>query len=262
MPRHFYPMIFTALVSLALGNLAMAQQAPKPHKALFVYGGWNGHAPEKFRDMLVPWLQSEGFEVMVTDKLDVYTNKEVMESMDLIVQIRTMDNTVTPPQVMGLMKAVENGVGLAGWHGGLADAFRNQPRYEYMVGGAWGEHPGNDGIKYRVNIIDHEDPITKGLNDFDVVSEQYYMLVDPNNKVLATTTFEGKHDPWVKGAVMPVAWEKMFGKGRVFYTSLGHQPEVYNTPDALTLLKRGILWASRSKYETTPDLVTPKYPSK
>ena len=251
-----------ALVWFACSCCSSAFAQGKPHKAIFVYGGWPGHAPERYRDLLVPWLKSEGFDVTVTDSLDIYADKEAMAQTDLIVQIRTMDKTITIAQLQGLMKAVENGAGLAGWHGGLADAFRDQPRYEYMVGGSWGEHPGNDGIPYRVNITDHNDPITKGLADFDVVSEQYYMLVDPNNKVLATTTFNGEHDSWVKGAVMPVAWEKMYGKGRVFYTSLGHQPEVFNVPEAFTLLKRGILWASRSKYDTTPNLVTPKYPSK
>jgi hypothetical protein len=153
-------------------------------------------------------------------------------------------------------------VGIAGWHGGLGDAFRRAPRYQYMIGGQWVEHPGNDGVRYRVNITDHEDPITAGLEDFDVVSEQYYMHVDPNNKVLATTTFDGKHDNWVKDAVMPVAWKRKYGEGRVFYTSLGHKSKVFETPEALTILKRGILWASRSKYEKTPDLISPRYPAR
>jgi uncharacterized protein len=128
-----------------------------------------------------------------------------------------------------------------------------------MIGGQWVEHPGNDGVRYRVNITDADDPVMAGLEDFDVVSEQYYMHVDPNNKVLATTTFDGKHDDWVGGATMPVVWKRQYGKGRVFYTSLGHQAKVFETPEALTILKRGILWASRSKYDETPDLVSPRY---
>lgn len=242
--------------------LAPAWAQDRPSKALFVYGGWPGHAPEAYRDMLVPWLDSEGFEVRVEDNLDVYLDENyMMNEVDLIVQIWTM-GTITPQQMNGLLNAVESGVGIAGWHGGLGDAFRASPRYQFMIGGQWVEHPGNDGIPYRVNIIDHEDPITAGLDDFDVVSEQYYMHVDPNNKVLATTTFEGEHDSWVKDATMPVVWKKVWGKGRVFYTSLGHQPDVYDIPEAMTILKRGILWASRSKYEETPNLITPRYPAR
>lgn len=249
------------LLSLLLccGTTAFAQDGPS--KALFVYGGWPGHAPERYRDLIVPWLESEGFEVTVSDTLDPYADAALMGEVDLIVQIWTM-GTITREQLTGLMTAVENGVGLAGWHGGLGDSFHDRQRYEYMIGGQWVEHPGNDGVPFTVNITEHEDPITVGLEDFDVVSEQYYMHVDPNNKVLATTTFHGEFDPWVKGATMPVAWTKVYGKGRVFYTSLGHQPEVYEVPEALTLLQRGILWASRSKYDTTPNLVSPVYPSR
>lgn len=243
---------FTSCLLLILPFSSPA--ADGPSRVLFVYGGWEGHEPENYRNIIVPWLESEGFEVTVSDNLDVYTDEALMNEQDLVVQIWTM-GVITAPQMFGLLKAVENGMGIAGWHGGLGDAFRNSPRYQYMIGGQWVEHPGNDGIPYRVNITDHDDPIMAGLEDFDVVSEQYYMHVDPSNKVLATTTFNGGHDPWVKGTVMPVVWKKTYGQGRVFYTSLGHKPHVYDISEALTILQRGILWASQSKYEDTPNLV-------
>lgn len=235
--------------------------ADGPSKALFIYGGWDGHAPIEYRDIIVPWLESEGFSVTVSDTLDPYTDEALMAEVDLIVQIWTQGR-ITREQVNGLLTAVENGAGIAGWHGGLGDAFHDSQRYEYMIGGQWVEHPGNDGTPFTVNITNHEDPIMLGLEDFDVVSEQYYMHVDPNNKVLATTTFSADHDYWIDGATMPVAWKKVYGAGRVFYTALGHQPEVFEVPEAMTLLKRGILWASQSKYEITPDLVSPQYPSR
>lgn len=253
-------LVAIAAISLA-ATAALTNAADGPSKVLFTYGGWEGHAPETYRDMLVPWLEEQGFEVVVSDTLDPYTDSELMETIDLVVQIWTMGE-ISEEQLTGLLTAVENGMGIAGWHGGLGDAFRVATRYQFMIGGQWVEHPGNDGIPYRVNITDHEDPITAGLDDFDVVSEQYYMHTDPNNKVLATTSFNGDHDYWVKDAVMPVVWKKVYGEGRVFYTSLGHQPDVYDIPEALTILQRGILWASRSKYEETPNLVTPKYPSR
>ena len=182
-------LLTTVLVTALLASVSLAQD--KPRKALFVYGGWKGHAPERFRDLIVPWLESEGFDVMVSDTLEPYADRKLMGELDLIVQVWTQ-GTITRQQLGGLLTAVEGGVGLAGWHGGLGDSFHDSQRYEYMIGGQWVEHPGNDGVRYRVNIIDHEDPVTKGLEDFDVVSEQYYMHVDPNNKVLATTTFNGR----------------------------------------------------------------------
>lgn len=249
--------VFLALTAWAMPAIA----ADAPHRILFTYGGWDGHEPRAMRDLLVPWLESEGFDVAVSDTLEPYADASLMSDVDLVVQIWTMGE-ITEPQLEGLVGAVEKGMGIAGWHGGLGDAFRRAPRYQYMIGGQWVEHPGNDGVPYRVNIIDHEDPITAGLEDFDVVSEQYYMHVDPNNKVLATTTFSGEHDAWVKDAVMPVVWKRKYGEGRVFYTSLGHQAKVFETGEALAILKRGILWASRSRYEKTPDLIAPRYPAR
>lgn len=214
----------------------------KEKSVLFIYGGWEGHEPEKCRDLLVPWLRSRGYKVTVSPSLDSYLNRELMGSLDLILQIYTM-STITDEQEAGLLKAVkEDGVSIAGWHGGLADAFRQNTEYQFMVGGQWVSHPGGI-IDYEVNIIDHDDPITKGLSDFKVKSEQYYMHTDPLNEVLATTTFSDEHAYWIKGATVPAVWKKRYGKGKVFYTSLGHTADVFDIPQAITILKRGILWA-------------------
>jgi hypothetical protein len=144
--------------------------------------------------------------------------------------------TITPEQLKPLLSAVQSGVGIAGVHGGMADAFRNEPEYQFMVGGQWVAHPGGDGVKYTVHINGIGGPITEGLKDFTVSSEQYYMHIDPAINVLATTNFGD--------VVMPVAWTKYYGKGRVFYLSLGHQVNVIEQPEALTMITRGMLWAA------------------
>jgi uncharacterized protein len=152
--------------------------------------------------------------------------------------------TITDEQEKGLLDAIESGVGLAGWHGGMADSFRDNINYQFMVGGQWVAHPGNI-IDYEVNIIDHDDPITAGIEDFGMHSEQYYMHVDPSNEVLATTTFSGEHLPWISGNVVPVVWKRQWGDGRVFYCSLGHVAKDFDVPEAREIVKRGMLWASR-----------------
>ena len=126
----------------------------------------------------------------------------------------------------------------------MADSFRNSTEYQFMVGGQWVAHPGNI-IDYEVHIAKPDDPITAGLHDFHMHSEQYYMHVDPLNEVLATTTFSGEYAPWIAGCVMPVVWKKRWGQGRVFYSSLGHVRRDFDVPEALEIMKRGILWASR-----------------
>ena len=214
------------------------ENALQGKKVLYVYGGWDGHEPEQCRDIFVPWLKSEGAEVFLHDDLACYEDSALMAEVDLIIQHVTMSQ-ISGPRERALLNAVKRGVGLAGWHGGLGDSFRNNTEYQYMVGGQWVAHPGGV-IPYRVNITDREDPVTRGLEDFDMKSEQYFMHVDPNVKVLATTTFAGDHDFWIDGAVMPVAWKKQYGKGRVFYSSLGHVSSDFNVPEALEIMKRGL----------------------
>lgn len=212
-------------------------------KALICWGGWDGHEPEKCANIFGPILRDKGFDVTVSDTLDSYLDEEYMKSLSLIVPIWTM-STITKEQEAGLLSAVKSGVGIAGWHGGMADSFRNNVEYQWMVGGQWVAHPGNI-IDYEVNIIDHEDPITAGLSDFKMHSEQYYMHVDPSNEVLATTTFNTEIAPWVNGTVMPVVWKRMWGEGRVFFSSLGHVASDFDVPEAKEIEVRGMLWASR-----------------
>ncbi|MDI6697504.1 MAG: ThuA domain-containing protein [Candidatus Saccharicenans sp.] len=212
---------------------------------MIVWGGWEGHEPKKCVDIFATWLKEQGFEVEVSDTLDAYLDLEKLKKLDVIVQCYTQ-GTIKPEQERNLLEAIKSGVGLAGWHGGLADSFRMNTEYQFMVGGQWVAHPGGI-IDYEVNIVPEKknDPIVRGLKDFKMHSEQYYMHVDPAVEVLATTTFSGKYAPWIEGVVMPVVWKKYYGKGRVFYCSLGHVAADFDVPEAREIVKRGILWAAR-----------------
>ncbi len=246
-----------ALILFSTSCHAEGLPSLKNKKVLLVYGGWKGHEPKKCVDILQPWMEAEGASVDVFDNLEIYTDKSYMDSVDLVIQIFTMAE-ITNEQEKGLLGAIKNGVGIAGWHGGLADAFRQNVEYQFMVGGQWVAHPGGI-IDYTVNITDKKDPVTRGLKDFKMHSEQYYMHVDPNVKVLATTTFNGDHAKWIDGCTIPVVWKKTYGKGRVFYSSLGHVAADFDVPEALEILKRGIKWAGASKYEPTEKWVKPMY---
>lgn len=204
--------------------------------ALIVQGGWEGHEPKEVSEILAQALGENGFQAEVFDALDVFEDRERLGKLDLIVPIWTM-GTIKPDQLDPLLEAVRNGTGIAGVHGGMADAFRTETEYHYMVGGQWVAHPGGDGVTYEVNITDVPSPITEGIEDFMVTSEHYYMHVDPGNTVLATTRF-GE-------VVMPVVWTKMYGEGRVFYCSLGHSASIVRQPEVLTIVTRGMIWAAK-----------------
>lgn len=203
-------------------------------QALIVQGGWVGHQPVEMADLLASALREYHVQVTISDTLDAFKDP-ALDKLDLIVPIWTM-GTIAPEQLKPLLAAVQSGVGLAGVHGGMADAFRNDTEYQYMVGGQWVAHPGGDGITYTVHIEDSSDPIVSGMTDFSVTSEQYYMHIDPAIKVLATTRF-GE-------VVMPVTWTKYYGKGRVFYCSLGHQVNIVSPAHVLGMVTRGMLWAA------------------
>jgi uncharacterized protein len=211
-------------------------------KALMVYGGWDGHEPKKCTELFASLLKERGFDVQISDTLNSYLDSK-LKDLNLIVQCWTMGE-ITKEQRLALAEAVKTGVGFSGWHGGLGDSFRNDPNYQWIVGGQFICHP--DNIKsYKVRITKKDDPIVKGLSDFEMRSEQYYMHVDPSNEVLAETTFDTQSAPWVNGTVMPVMWKRKWGEGRVFYSALGHVVKDFDVPEAREIQLRGMVWAAR-----------------
>lgn len=217
-------------------------------RALLVWGGWTGHEPSQVADLFASDLRAQGFVVTLSDTLDVFLDGHYLRAQDLIVPLWTM-GTITNDQLRPLLDAVAGGVGLAGCHGGLCDAFRDATEYQFMTGGQWVAHPGNDGVTYSVQVTQPAHPIMSGTPaTFTVCTEQYYMHVDPANTVLATTLFP---TPGVDGrhlrngpCAMPVVWTRYYGEGRVFYCSLGHHADVIADPTVRQLCTRGLLWAA------------------
>ncbi len=216
-------------------------------KALIVWGGWDGHQPKQVGEIFARVLREEGFEVEVSDTLDAFKDEAKVMALNLIVPVWTMGK-ITSEQANPVLKAVrEAGVGIAGCHGGMCDAFRENTEWQFMTGGQWVAHPGNDGTTYRVRVVTGSHPIVEGIADFDVCSEQYYMHTDPSNRTLATTEFPVASGPHVPNGRfdMPVVWTRSYGKGKVFYNSLGHQANIVESEPCLTLMRRGLLWAAK-----------------
>jgi hypothetical protein len=211
--------------------------------AVVVRGGWDGHQPRQTSDRFAGFLERSGFAVTRSDSLDIYCDAAVMDSVALVVQCWTMGK-ISKEQFQGVERTVARGAGLAGWHGGLCDSFREHTEWQFMTGGQWVAHPGGC-IDYEVHICAVGDLITDGIGDFRVMgSEQYYMHADPSNHVLATTAFGGAHCPHIAGTVMPVVWKRRWKAGRVFYSSLGHVDRDFENPPVTTIMERGLLWAS------------------
>jgi len=216
-------------------------------KVIILCGGWDGHEPVKVTERFKKFLAGEGFDVAVEEKIDVVKDKDRLKEIDLFIPVWTMcKESLGYGFFEPLLEAVGAGMGVAGCHGGMCDAFRNSVEYQFMTGANWVSHPGGDGTPYRVNIKKGTSPITDGIKDFDISSEQYYLHVDPANEVLATTRFPTVH--WFHSANgevdVPQVWTRKWGYGRVFYNALGHHDDVFNIPEAWELMKRGLLWAA------------------
>ena len=217
-------------------------------KALIVWGGWLGHEPEQMAHIFADLLRAEDFQVEISDTLDAFLDVDRLKSLALIIPIWTMGE-ISAAQVEPVLEAVAGGVGLAGCHGGMCDAFRQNVQWQFMTGGNWVSHPGGDGVDYVVHIKRGSSPLVEGLEDFTVKSEQYYLHVDPAVEVLATTRFPVVN--WYhasNGQVdMPVVWTKRWGHGRVFYCSLGHKADLMALDTPKEIMRRGFLWAAEGK---------------
>ena len=226
--------------------------------ALVVRGGWDGHMPVETTDSFIPFLEANGFDVRVEEGTAVYTDDAYLETVDLIVQVNTM-SSITGEEFAGLQRAVLNGTGMGGWHGGIADSYRDNADYLHMIGGQFAHHAGkhpsertgeqsDNYLRYTVHITDYgkTHPITQGIDDFELVTEQYWVLSDEYDDVLATTTQEARPwDAWNRPVTSPAIWTRQWGKGRIFVSAPGHRLEVVRSEPVRTIIERGLLWAAR-----------------
>lgn len=211
-------------------------------KAIIVWGGWEGHTPEASANVVKEMLEAQNFDVVLDSSTEAFADPKLGE-FDLIIPAVTMSR-IEKEELQNLLACIRAGSGIAGFHGLMCDSFRNEPDYQFMTGGQWVAHPG-DIIDYRVEITKSEDPIVAGIGDFDYRSEQYYMHFDPSIEVLATTRFDGTYFEEIDNVVMPVVWKRTYGKGRVFYSSLGHVADEFKVPQMRSIFERGALWAAR-----------------
>ncbi len=226
-------------------------------KAVIIWGGWEGHKPEQIANVFKNILEEDNFEVRISNSLKTLEEKEYLNSVDLLVPIWTLGE-LENIQSKNVIHAVADGMGIAGCHGGFCDAFRNNVHWQFMTGGNFVGHPGDDEVEYMVNISNPENPIVDSLSDFMVKSEQFYLHFDPAVEILATTRFPTVtwYHSTNKPVDMPVVWTKMWGLGRVFYNALGHNADIFDIPEARTIMRRGFIWAAAGKEKVLREGLT------
>jgi len=227
-------------------DLAQRGDAVKP-KALLLHGGPPTHNPDLFAEFAEEFVLVD-CEVTHARTLDVF-DPFFLSQFDLLIPIWMFDE-ISSDQERALLNAVRDGLGLVSWHGATS-AFLNSRPHKHMLGGQFVAHPGGAETTYRVRF-EPDQPLTAGLEDVVVTSEQYYMLLDPAIRPLAYTTIEGTGMEWLAGVEMPVAWTREWGQGRVFYCSLGHTLADLESHSVRTLFRRAAAWAARTPARPEP----------
>lgn len=229
---------------------------------LVVRGGWDGHHPVEATEMFLPFLADHGYDIRIEESPEVYADVDAMASIDLIVQSVTMSE-ISNEALAGLRSAVTAGTGLVGWHGGIADSYRNSSDYLHLIGGQFATHPSvapehavegeaNSFLDYAVEFTElgREHEVTRGLADFRLNTEQYWVLHDDLIDVLATTTHPAQPwQPWHRPIVSPAVWTRDWGSGRIVVVTPGHSVDVLEHPTVRTIIERGMLWATRTAWE-------------
>ena len=208
-----------------------AEGAMKVKTLLFT--GGSIHDGKGNGDVVQKTLEESGyFDVTrAHEDLDALTAKR-LEPYDLVVFFYTVGE-INDDQKNGILNAVASGKGFVGWHS-ASDSFKDSPEWKALVGGHFITHPSYR--RFQVSVVDENHFITKGMTEFTVADEQYILDYDPRVNVLCSALWKGK--------TMPVAWTKGWGKGRVVYVSLGHDPKACKQSVFQKLIIRGALWAA------------------
>lgn len=210
-------------------------------KAMIFTGGYPGHEPEKASKWMEAILKEEGYAVDILTDLSCLDEAESLANYDVISPLYFMGE-MSEEKTMNLINAVSDyGCSLIGFHG-TADGFRGNVKYNMLTGAQFAGHPLGKMTEYTV-ITDFR----LGVPSFNVVTEQLFLMVSPAAEVLAYSEFKPKSHPYFsnidKPIKMPVVFRYRFGKGSVFYCSLGHNFDfIKSCPQLREIMRFGIKW--------------------
>ena len=193
------------------------------------------------------------FEVVATKDCSSIT-AENLKNYAAVVFYTTGELPISPENRQALYSWIQAGGGFVGIHC-ATDTLYKDPKYGEMIGGYFAGHPWH--MKVPILVEDSTHPATALLGErFEFTDEIYQfrnfnadnvdvlLRLDPKFKQIG----KGRHK---ESNYYAVAWSRDYGKGRVFYTSLGHRREVWVDPTFLKHLTSGIRWAMRSENHLT-----------
>ena len=181
--------------------------------------------------------------VTYTEDYDIFANG--LSKYDVLL-INTTINNLTDLQYKGILKAVKNGMPVLGIHSATA-SFRSTKHGDWsefykMIGARFDHHPKMH--KYPIQLVPNNGILDSSYANYELNEELYfYTQMNPANKILLTAEY--------KGVKSPVAWIKNYGKGKVFYTALGHSLAVSKDKNFKKLILFALEWLTDNKTANT-----------
>ena len=191
---------------------------------------------------------SGAFEVVATDDISEFST-ENLERYAAVMFYTSGEIPMSDAQKAALLDFVRRGRGFLGIHS-ATDTFYAWPDYLNLIGGYFNGHPWHQVV--TVDVADAADPLVAFLgnslqlkdeiyqiSDFDYRGSHVLLRLDPGSVDLGKSGVHQRPYGW------PLAWKRLFGQGRVFYSALGHEASVWQDPRYQMILTNAILWSAR-----------------
>jgi len=222
--------ILLMLVSAPAGPAVDAPENGSKIHVLFEVGG-RVHDSVELPEMLRKSLEDTGrFSITITQDLDLL-ERENIGRYDVVMFYTTRVDP-DPEQSGGLLEFVADGGGMVGIHASSTMGLKNNNLWK-MMGGRFIKHGAGT---FKVKITGKSHPIVRGMGDFEVWDETYEHEFCPDSRLVTLARRESDGEP--------VAWVQYYGKGRMFYTGLGHNEKTFGHPSFQEIIRRALLWAN------------------
>jgi hypothetical protein len=191
---------------------------------------------------------SRAFRITTTEDVSALS-AENLRHYAAVMFFTTGELPISDAQKAALLTFVRSGRGFLGVHS-ATDTFYMWPEYGKLVGGYFNEHPWHQ--KVTIDVADPMSPLVGFLapsftlddeiyqiRDFDAQASRILLRLDPTSVDLDAPNVHRQDYGW------PLAWTRSYGRGRVFYTALGHEEGVWRDPRYQQMLTNAILWTIR-----------------
>jgi hypothetical protein len=192
--------------------------------------------------------KSGAFELTVTQDVGAFT-KENLKNYAAVMFYTTGELPFTEEEKAALVDFLKSGRGFVGVHS-ATDTLYEWGVYHQIIGGYFNNHPWHQQV--TVEVVDPNSKLVNSLGKSFQINDEIYQIgdfraddshvllrLDPASVDLTKPNVHRRYYGW------PIAWTRTFGKGRVYYNSLGHEPAVWDDPRYQDMILKAIQWVMR-----------------